>query len=256
MPTQSRYQCVATLHGRTNRVRRRRPVKQSVRAIRGAGQVRRRPAERPRRVRIGRQHAHGVGPVERPVPPDAAGSRGLCAAPASRRTAHRSLIDAATGAGLVRRRPPERPRRVRLVGQHAQGVGRVARSARPDATRARGLSAAPASSRTARLMLVDTVTGAGLLRRRPAERPRRVRVVGPHAHGVGRRDRHLPDADRAHGLCAAPASSRAAPLIARRRSKGRRSTASPSCRTATSSPGRATVRSGCGGGRPASAVGC
>ena len=172
MPTQSRYQCVATLHGRTNRVRRRRPVKQSVRAIRGAGQV--------------------------------------------------------------RRRPPERPRRVRLVGQHAQGVGRVARSARPDATRARGLSAAPASSRTARLMLVDTVTGAGLLRRRPAERPRRVRVVGPHAHGVGRRDRHLPDADRAHGLCAAPASSRAAPLIARRRSKGRRSTASPSCRTATS----------------------
>ena len=216
-----------TLTGHTGAARRRRPVDTTRRllvdAATGTGSERRCPFERQHRVRVGRQHAQSVGRVERTVPPDAARAHGLRATPASSQTARRSLVDAATGAGHVCRRPPERPRRVRLVGQHAQGVGRVARSARPDATRARGLSAAPASSRTARLMLVDTVTGAGLLRRRPAERPRRVRVGRPHAHGVERRDRRVPpDMARAHGVLelpvrAAPASRRTKAPIARRR---------------------------------------
>ena len=47
------------------------------------------------------------------------------------------------------------------------------------------------------------------MRRRPVERPRRVRVARPHAQGVGRVERTVPpDADRAHGHSAAPASSR------------------------------------------------
>ena len=214
MPTQSRYQCVATLHGRTNRVRRRRPVKQSVRAIRGAGPVRRRPAERPRRVRIGRQHAHGVGHVDRPVPPDAARAHARRAAPASSRTARRSLVDAATGAGQLRRCPAARPRRVRIGRQHAHGVGPVERLVPPDAAGSRGLCAAPASRRTARRSLIDAATGAGLVRRRPPERPRRVRLVGQHAQGVGRVERSArPDATRAHWLRAAPASSRTARLM-------------------------------------------
>ena len=95
--------------------------------------------------------------------------------------------------------------------------------------------------------LVDAVRGAGLVRRRPAERPRRVRVGGPHAQGVGPVERSVPpDADRAHAHSAAPASSRHNASIARRRRDGRRSTASPSCRTATSCPGRTTARSRCG----------
>ena len=190
MPTQSRYQCVATLHGRTNRVRRRRPVKQSVRAIRGAGQVRRRPPERPRRVRLVGQHAQGVGRVARSARPDATRARGLSAAPASSRTARLMLVDTVTGAGLLRRRPAERPRRVRVVGPHAHGVGPVERPVPPDAAGSRGLCAAPASRRTARrLMLVDAVTGAGIMRRRPVERQRRVRIVRQLAQGVGRVDR-------------------------------------------------------------------
>ena len=158
-------------------------------AVRGAGQLRRRPAARPRRVRIGRQHAQGLGRVERSVPPDAARSRGLCAAPASRQTARRLLVDAARGAGPLRRRPPERPRCVRVARRNAQGLGRRDRHL-PDAARARGLSAAPASRRTARrLMLVDAVTGAGIMRRRPVERQRRVRIARHLAQGVGRVDR-------------------------------------------------------------------
>ena len=180
-----------TLTGHTGAARRRRPVDTTRRllvdAATGTGSERRCPFERQHRVRVGRQHAQSVGRVERTVPPDAARAHGLRATSASSQTARRSLVDAATGAGHVCRRPPERPRRVRLVGQHAQGVGRVERSARPDATRAHWLRAAPASSRTARLMLVDAVTGA--LRRRPVERQRRVRIVRQLAQGVGRVDR-------------------------------------------------------------------
>jgi hypothetical protein len=89
-------------------------------------------------------------------------------------------------------------------------VGRVERSVPPYAERAQQ-RAAPASSRTARLIArFDAATGAGLLRRRPVERPRHIGVERRHAQGVGRINRRLPpDADRAHGLCAAPASSRA-----------------------------------------------
>ena len=85
-------------------------------------------------------------------------------------------VNAATGAGLMRRWPAELPRRVRVARQHAQGVGRFERRLPPHAERARGLSAAPASIRTARRLLVDAARGAGPLRRRPAQRPRRVRV--------------------------------------------------------------------------------
>ena len=183
--------CRQTLRGHTNDARRRRPVKQSVRAIRGAGQLRRRPVALPPRVRVGvaRQHAQGVGRVERYVPPDADRAHGLRAAPASSRTVRRLFVDAATGAGLLRRRPVARPRRVRVVGQHAQGLGRVERSVPPDADWAHGHSAAPASLRTAQLIArFDAMTGAGRMRRRPPGRPRRVRF-GQHAQGVGRVDR-------------------------------------------------------------------
>ena len=58
-------QCLQTLRGHTDRVRRRRPVKPHGRllvdAARGAGLVRRRPVERPRRVRVIRRHAQGLG---------------------------------------------------------------------------------------------------------------------------------------------------------------------------------------------------
>ena len=57
--------CLQTLTGHTDRARRRRPVKPRGRllvdAATGAGLVRRRPAERRRRLRVGRQHAQGVG---------------------------------------------------------------------------------------------------------------------------------------------------------------------------------------------------
>jgi len=58
-------------------------------------------------------------------------------------------VDAATGAGLVRRWPAERLRRVRVARQHAQSVGRFERQVPPHAERAHGLGAAPASIRTA-----------------------------------------------------------------------------------------------------------
>ena len=211
--------------------------------------MRRRPPGRPRRVRIGRQHAQGVGRVDI-SPPDADRAHGLRAAPASRRTARRSpvdaataqvtsvaalsnkrvvsgstdsrlkvwtyrpnlnyleqclhtltghtsyarrrrpvkphgrlLVDAARGAGgHVRRRPVERQHRVRVERPHAHDVGRFERRVPQDAARAHELSAAPTSSRTARRLLVSTTTGAGLVRRRPAERQllHRVWVVGPH----------------------------------------------------------------------------
>ena len=112
--------------------------------------MRRRPPERPRRVRIGRQHAQDVESVERRVSRDATRAHSLCAAPASSQTVRRLLADTSTGAGLVRRRPPGRPRRVRVARRQTQGVGRVERSVPPDADRAHGLRAAPASSRLAR----------------------------------------------------------------------------------------------------------
>ena len=96
-------------------------------------------------------------------------------------------VNAATGAGLMRRWPAELPRRVRVARQHAQGVGRFERQVPPHAERAHGLGAAPASIRTARRLLVDAARGAGPLRRRPAQRPRRVRVGEPHAQGRRRR---------------------------------------------------------------------
>ena len=195
MASQSRIRCVTTLRGHTNGARRRRPVKQSVRAIRGAGQLRRRPVALSPRVRVGvaRQHAQGVGRVERSVPPDADRAQGLRAAPASSRTVRRSLVDAATGAGPVHRRPPGRPRCVRVFRQHAQGLGRVEMSAHPDA-------------------------------------------------------------ERAHERSAAPASSRHNASIPRRHCDGRRSIASPRCRTAASCPGRG-ARSRCGTCRAVSASG-
>ena len=106
--------------------------------------------------------------------------------------------------------------------------------------------------------LVDAARGAGHVRRRPVERPRRVRVGRRHAQGVGRVERSVPpDAERAHERSTAPASSRHSMSIARRRRDGRRSRASPSCRTATSFLGVdiATTRSRCGTCRPASASG-
>ena len=70
-------------------VRRRRPVdatrRSLVDAATGAGSVRRRPAERPRRVRVARRHAQGVGRVEQRVPPDADRALRCRAAPASSR---------------------------------------------------------------------------------------------------------------------------------------------------------------------------
>ena len=176
--------------------------------------MRRRPPERPRRVRIGRQHAQDVESVERRVSRDATRAHSLCAAPASSQTVRRLLADTSTGAGLVRRRPPGRPRRVRVARRQTQGVGRVERTVPPDAARAHGLRATPASSQTARRSLVDAATGAGHVCRRPPERPRRVRLVGQHAQGVGRVERSArPDATRAHWLRAAPASSRTARLM-------------------------------------------
>ena len=107
---------------------------------------------------------------------------------------------------------------------------------------------------TTRRSLVDAARGAGQLRRRPAERRRRVRGVGPHAQGVGRVERRVPpDAERAHVPGAAPGSSRTKASIARRRREGRRSGASPPCRTAASCPGRRTARSRCGTRRALSA---
>ena len=181
MADEPRYRCVATLRGHTGSVRRRRPVKQSVRAIRGAGQFSRHPAKRPHRVRVER-YAQGVAEVDRRVPPDADRAHGLGTAPASRQTKRPSNQGRA---GQLRRCPPERPRRVRLARLHAQGVGFFERR------------------------------------------------VPPHA-------------DRAHELGAAPASSRTARSIARRRREGRRSGASPPCRTAASCPDRSTARSRCG----------
>ena len=113
---------------------------------------------------------------------------------------------------------------------------------------------------TTRRSLVDAATGAGQLRRRPAERSRRFRGrdVGPHAQGVGRVERSVPpDAERAHERSTAPASSRHSMSIARRRRDGRRSTASPRCRTATSFLGVdiATTRSRCGTCRAVGASG-
>ena len=104
--------------------------------------------------------------------------------------------------------------------------------------------------------LVDAARGAGLLRRRAPGRPRRLRVVRPHAQGVGPVERCLPpDAERAHERSAASASSRHNASIARRRREGRRSIASPPCRTAASCPGRTTTCSRCGTRRAASASG-
>ena len=59
------------------------------------------------------------------------------------------------------------------------------------------------------------------------------------------------EAARAHERSEAPASCQ----TKRPSNQGRRSPASPSCRTAALCPGRGTARSGCGEGRPASAVG-
>ena len=169
-------------------------------------------------------------------------------------TRRRLLGDAVRGAGLLRRRPPGWPHRVRVGRRHAQGLERVDRHLPPDAARAHELSAAPTSSRTARRSLVNTTTGAGRVRRRPAERPHRVRVDRLHAQGVAEVDRRVPpDADRAHGLGTAPASSQTARSIARRRRDGRRSGASSPSRTAASCPGRATARSRCGTRRAVSA---
>ena len=108
---------------------------------------------------------------------------------------------------------------------------------------------------TTRRSLVDAARGAGPVRRRPAERPRRVRVVG-HAQGVGRVEKSVPpDAERAHERCAAPASSRTARRSLVDAARGRRSCASSRCRTAASCLGRATARSRSGTCRAAPASG-
>ena len=214
--------------------------------------MRHRPVERPRRVGVRRQIAQGVGRVDQRVPPDIAWAHVRSAAPAFSRTARLIALDAARGAGLVRRRPAERQRRVRVVRPHAQCVGRVERAVPPDADRAHTRSAAPASSRTACRSLVDFATGAGPVCRRAVEGPRRVRIVGRNAQGVGRVERSVPlHAARAHGLGAAPASCQ----TKRPSNQGRRSSVSSRCRTAASCPGRSTARSRCGTSRPVSASG-
>ena len=249
--------CLRTLTGHTDDARRRRPVKTRVdrsSTPRGAQVICVAVLPNGRVVSGSRDETLKVWDVSTGrVPPDADRAHELSAAPASSRTARRSLVDGATGAGQLRRRVIERPRRLRVGRQHAQGVGRVERSVPPDADRAHGLRAAPASSRTARRSLVDAATGAGLLRRRPVERPRRVRVVRQHAQGVGRINRRLPPyADRAHGtLCGAGVQSSNA-LITRRRRDAQVEVTSPSCRTAASYRGRAT-RSRCGTCRAAPA---
>jgi hypothetical protein len=254
--------CRQTLSGHTSSARRRRPVEpcgDCSSTPRGAGPVRRRPAERPRRVWVARPHAQGVGRLERSVPPHAERAHGLSAAPASSRHNASIARRRREGAGRVRRRPVERQRRVRVARQHAQGVGRVERRVPPDAARAHRQSAVPASTRTARLIALDAARGAGPMRRSAVERQRRLRVVGRHAQGVERLERSVPrDAERwAHERSAVPASRRIARSIARRRRDGRRSVASSSCRTATSFLGvdMATTRSRCGTCRAASASG-
>ena len=260
MAAQSRYRCAATLRGHTYWARRRRPVdttrRSLVDAARGAGLVRRRPAERPPRVRVVGWHAQGVGPVERSVPPDIARAHGLCAAPASSRTARPSLVDAASAqARCVAALPIGR-----IVSGSDDGTLKVWDVSSAQCLRTlsghtgRALRRRPVD--TTRRSLVDAARGAGHVRHRPPERSRRVRVGRPHAQGLGSVERSVPpDAARAHELGAAPASSRTARLIARRRRDGRRSGASPSCRTATSCPGRATTRSRCGTRRAVGASG-
>ena len=125
---QSRYRCVATLRGHTDSARRRRPVEQRVDCSstpRGA-QVRCVVALSNGNVVSGsRDNTLKVW--------DVSSGRCLCTLTghtnsALRRrpvdTTRRLLADAVTGAGLLRRRAVERPHRVRVVRQHAQGVGR------------------------------------------------------------------------------------------------------------------------------------
>jgi len=187
----SSAQCLRTMSGHTYHALRRRPVdatrRSLVDAARGAGIVRRRPVERPRRVRVVGQHAQGVGTVERSVPPDAARAHERCAAPASSRTARQSLVDAARG------RRSCASSRCRTA---ASCLGRATARSRSGTCRAAPASGrcagtrdgrAAASRRTTRRSLVDAATGTGPMRRRhPVERHRRVRVGRPHAQGVGR----------------------------------------------------------------------
>ena len=137
--------------------------------------------------------------------------------------------------------------RLRLSQRTVRRRAKSAAHAYPIALPVRGAAARPHEQR-ARLrpvkQSVRAIRGAGQLRRRHLERPRRVWIAGQHAQGVGPVDRRLPrDAERALRFRATPASSRTARSIARRRREGRRSGASPPCRTAASCPGRRTARS-------------
>ena len=146
----------------------------------------------------------------------------------------------------MRRRPAERLRRVRVGRPHAQGVERVERRVPPDAERAHELRAAPASSRTARRLLVDAARA-------------QVRCVVALPNGCvvsGSGDRTLKVWNALKGECLRTLSGHT--NYARRRRpveprvdcsstpRGRRSNASPPCRTAASCQGRPTARSRCG----------
>ena len=185
--------CLCTLRGHTDWARRRRPVKQSVRAIRGAGPVCRRAVEQPRRVRVVRPHAQGVEQVDRSVPRDADRAHGLGAAP---RPVEPQVDCSST------------PRGAQVNCVAVLSNGRVV-SGSDDRT----LKVWKVSSG----QCLGTLTGHTDLARRRVQSNRK--------------------------------------SIAPRRREGRRSIASPSCRTAASCPGRTTARSRCGTRRAVSVSG-
>ncbi len=244
--------CLRTLTGHTGPVRRRRLVDKTRRSLvdaaTGAGLLHHRPVERPRRVRVARQHAQGVGRVDQRVPPDAERAHGPRAAPASSR--HNAFDRSSTLRGTQVNCVAALPNGHVVSGSWDRTLKVWDASSGECLGTLRGHTSSARRRRpvdTTRRSLLDAATGTGLVRRRPVERPRRVRVGRRHAQGVGRVDRSVPtDADRARGPRAMPVSSRTTLLIARRRRDGRRSMASLSCRTATLCPDHGTARSGSG----------
>ena len=248
MADEPRYRCVAKLRRHTHWARRRRPVKQSVRAVRGAGQFRRGPVERPRRVRFARRHAHGVERVERSARPDAARAHGLGAAPASSRqhsTTTRGaqvMCVAALPNGRVVSGSWDRMLKVWDVSscrcvRTLRGHTNTARRRRPvDNTRRRRdgrRSCVSPPCRTATSCPGRPTARSWCGTSRPASAARHYAGTWTR-HGAG------VQSNRAVDRSSTP--------------RGRRSRASPSCRTAASCPGRPTARSWCRTCRPASAA--
>ena len=159
MAEEPRYRCVARCAG-TRTTRRRRPVKKSVRAT--IAQVSRVAALPNGRVVSGsRDYTLKVWDVSTGrAARHCAGTRtGRRAGPASSRTVRRSLVDAAGARVWCVAAPPNGS--VARVGRpHAQGLGRVEGSRRPDGragTRARGAGVQSNKSVAAS----STATGAG-----------------------------------------------------------------------------------------------